>query len=324
MSRNLSSTLSAGIGILCLFAAEARGSELAPPSWRFPRPFTFESAMPEPLSMGLGGGVASGASGWGMALPVSVAATHGQTEESDGYLAADYFFPMLVHRPEGGDTAFFAGNLKVGFRGVSRLVFGEYPGAWSAGVDVGIPLASIWGHAGDFGPQLGQMMFPYDPVSWLSGYFGLTPKALFGIGKPICFVQASAGIPLLLAIADKEMTRTEILGNWGVAVGSRVHDLVTVTAEGGGLHSLPNRDFHGGLFAAHQFWVSLGARAFVNHLDLGLAVRVPINEVHVLGGYPRFIFLLTLGTEKRCCPGEPPGEGEDDARGENPEGVRHE
>jgi hypothetical protein len=148
-------------------------------------------------------------------------------------------------------------------------------------------------------------MFPYDPISWLSGYLGIAPKALFAVGPPLYFLEASAALPCLIAIADRDLTRTEFLGTWGLALGSRPHDMVTITAEGGGIHSLPGRDFHGGLLKAHEFWGGLGAKVYVSLLDAGLMTRFPIGgDPHVLGGSPRFLILLTLGTTRRCCPQE--------------------
>lgn len=289
---------------LALVPSAARAEEAVPPTWRFPEPFTFSSPLPDPLSLGMGIGVGTGDAGWGVALPISLMLTYGQTAEAAGYLAAGYRFPLLIHAPTDGDTALYAGNLAIDFRGAWKLDLGGVPGAWGAGFDLGIPLASIWGHAGDYGPQLGQTMFPYDPVSWLSGYLGVAPKALFAVGPPLYFLEASAALPCLIAIADRELTRTEFLGTWVLALGSRPHDMVTITAEGGGIHSLPGRDFHGELFKAQELWAGLGAKVYVSLLDAGLFARVPFGDPHVLGGSPKFIILLTLGTTRRCCPKE--------------------
>ena len=278
---------------------------VVPLTWRFPAPFSFESPLPEPLTMAIGSAVGVGDAGWGVAIPISFEFTYGQNATSDGYVAAGYNFPLLIHQPEGGDKALYAGNLKVDFRGVWKLKIGDYPGAWSAGLDFGIPTAPLWSPASDFGPQLGWTMFPWDPISWLSGYLGLAPKVSFAVGEPILFGEAQATIPVLIAVAPWNFINHELLGTWNVAAGTRPHERVTVTLEGGGVDSLMGRDWHGPthkqVFKAHSFWAGAGVKVFYNYLDMGLMTVVPLGDPEKMGGSPKFDVMLTLGTTRRCC-----------------------
>jgi hypothetical protein len=181
--------------------------------------------------------------------------------------------PLAIGVPKSGSTSFYGGNPRLGLRGTWRFTFpfaGGYnlPAAWSAGADLSIPLAKAWGRQNS-AYYLNFPTYLHDPVAWMP-VFGLRPQAQIAVGKPMFY-----GIfELSLANLITEKANYEFAVGWGLTLASQPDDMVAISLEFGGLHSVT--DFLPG--SQNAIWGALGARLFFGQLVAGLVLRLPFTD----------------------------------------------
>lgn len=240
--------------------------------WYYPFPFTLDS----PTSPHRFGGVEIGLSvadaGYALAFPFETALT-----DAKNRFIIDMELPVAIGIGTIGstDADFYVGGPTVGMRGNWRFRFpfaGGYklPAAVATGIELDIPLQGIWKN--NNGSLLGYPAFLHDPTSWLVA-FTYRPVVQFAIGKPMVFLELELALPNVITLGGQY----HLLVQWGAALGSQPHELVSITLEFGGLHDTTGQLFPGD---AGGLWGALGARLYLDGLQLGLAVRVPFTQAY--------------------------------------------
>jgi hypothetical protein len=192
-----------------------------------------------------------------------------------------------------GKTKFWCGNPRLTVRGAWKFTmpFAEgyrLPAAWSAGLDIGIPLASIWGN--NAAGTMGYLMFLHDPVAWAADFMGLAPKLMFAIGKPIFYWENQLQFPFMI-----NLNRSNYLMLWGTGLGSQPIELLAISTEFGGTHLLNKSGVADA--AANVYWWALGTRFYIGGLTTGLMFRLPFASGGLLD--PGWSLHLTIGFERR-------------------------
>ncbi|MBN2496278.1 MAG: hypothetical protein JXR96_16920 [Deltaproteobacteria bacterium] len=233
-------------------------------NWYFPKPFTMSSPMTPYRSGGMEIGYIYLKSGHGLAFPIE-----SSMRPFGKNFAAELSMPLGLGVPDGGSTEFYGGNPTLGLTGFWRFLTPfagghAYPSALAVGADIGIPLAMAWGeNNGAFGFAL----YHRDYVAWRP-VFGVRPKVIYAIGKPIFFVESELGFPAFTV--DKGGHATALI-DWGITLGSQFHEMVALMLEFGGAHDMKGSDFQ-------PVWGALSSRLYFGKFVTGMMLIVPFRR----------------------------------------------
>ena len=292
-------------GIVLLVAGQAL-AKVRLKGWYFPKPFTMSSPMSPHRFGGMETALNFTDMGTGLAFPIRSAIAPRKSP-----FAVDLTLPLSIGIPKDGSTKFYMGNPSISVTGAWRFMFPfggnqRLPAAWSAGADIGLPLAGIWG--ANAATLLCFPMYVREYSAWLP-HFVIRPKATLAVGKPIFFTMFEMGIAGLGVTMSGD---TYTVLDWGVAFGSQPHEMVSITLEFGGAHALHD-DSHT-VFSRNPVWGALGARFYIGEKFVtGLMMRVPFthafaDQLHALvpdapSNESIFAFSIFVGYQVKEHPG---------------------